>query len=113
MLLHAARLLFGDQGEARRGDRRGPGYVCDQGRGREAAKVLPTKTPRFRKSGAVGEAIKAFVAGARVLAGCCCRLGAGVPIPPFIFSYCVWPRLGSGLWASGRQRKQTPPPGGK
>ena len=56
--------------------------------------ALPTKTPRFRKSGAVGEVIKAFVAGARVLAGCC-RLGAGVPIFYFIFSYCAW------LWALG------------
>ena len=45
---------------------------------------IPTKTPRFRKSGAVGEVIKAFVAGARVLAGCC-QLGAGVPIFHFHF----------------------------
>ena len=61
--------------------------------------VLPTKTPRFRKSGAVGEAIKAFVAGARVLAGCCCRLGAGVPVFPLHFQLL---RLAKAwLWALG------------
>jgi len=53
-----------------------------------------TENPRFRKSGAVGEVIKAFVAGARVLAGCCCRMGAGVPIFPPSFSATA---LGQGL----------------
>ena len=61
--------------------------------------VLTTKTPRFRKSGAVGEAIKAFVAGARVLAGCCSRLGAGVPV--FSLHFQLLRLAKAWLWALG------------
>ena len=53
----------------------GIGYVSRSLWSIRGLRRFTNPNPKVRKSGAVGEVIKVFVAGARVLAGCC-RLGA-------------------------------------